>query len=64
MKNKTTMYVVMRHDFDGKDVVVACSDSYEKAQHLMWEYTGAFHDKGVSEDESYFYTTATTYYVG
>lgn len=63
LKNKDVVYVLLRHDFDGKDVVIACSDRYEKIQELEWEAQQAFIDKGISMEESYFYTTGTTFYV-
>jgi hypothetical protein len=53
----------MRHDFDGKDVVIACSNDQERAYELEGEAQQMFLDKGISLDESYFYTTLTTYYV-
>ena len=62
LKNKCYMYLVTRADMDGNNVVVACSDSQERAYELEGEYTQQFLDKGVSLDESYFYTTITTYY--
>lgn len=62
LANKTNMYLVTRVDFDGNNVVVACSASQEKAYELEGEYAQMFLDKGVSQDESYFYTTITTYY--
>lgn len=63
LRNKQNMYVVVRHDFDGKDVVIACSSEQERAYELEGEYQQMFIDKGVSMDESYFYTVLTTYYV-
>lgn len=62
IKNKSNMYLVTRVDFDGNNVVVACSDSQDRAYELEGEYTQMFLDKGVSLDESYFYTQVTTYY--
>ena len=63
LKNKSNMFIVMRHDFDGKDVVIACSNDQERAYELEGEAQQMFLDKGISLDESYFYTTLTTYYV-
>ena len=62
LKNRDWMYVVMRHDFDGKDVVCAASDNQETAYNLEGEYQQALIDKGISMDESYFYTVLTSYY--
>ena len=62
LKNKDWMYIVMRHDFDGKDVVVASTWDYVRSQELLGEYTQMFLDKKISQDESYFYTTTTTFY--
>lgn len=53
----------MRHDFDGKDVVCACSSEQERAYELEGEFQQAFIDKGVTLDESYFYTVLSTFYV-
>lgn len=63
LKNKSFVFVVMRHDFDGKEVVIACSASQERAYELEGEFQQEFIDKGVSLDESYFYTVCTIYYV-
>lgn len=62
VKNKSTMYVVLRHDFSGRDVVVACTDSYDRADDLVGEYQQVYLDRGFSEEECYFYKTGTTYY--
>lgn len=56
------MYVVMRHDFDGKEVVIAASNDQERAYELEGEFQQEFIDKGVSLDESYFYTCCTVFY--
>lgn len=62
MKNKSVMYVVLRHDFSGRDVVVACTASYDKANDLVGEYQQEYKDRGFSDEECYFYMTGTTYY--
>jgi hypothetical protein len=67
LKNKQFMFVVMRHDVhasvdNSRDVVCCVSNDQEKAYELEGEYSQAFIDKGVSPDESYFYTTCTTFY--
>lgn len=62
MRNKSTIYVVLRHDFSGRDVVVACCSNYERADDLVGEYQQQYKDRGFSEDECYFYMTGTTYY--
>ncbi len=62
LRNKTNIYTVLRHDFSGSDVVVAACKSAEKADNLVGEYTQMFADKGISEDESYFYASIVIYY--
>lgn len=61
-KNKDVMFVVLRHDFSGRDVVVACTSQYDKAEDLVGEYQQEYADRGFTEDEAYFYMTGTTYY--
>jgi hypothetical protein len=61
-KNKQTLYAVLRHDFSGVDVLVAVCRSPEKADDLQGEYSQLFTDRGISPDESYFYTTGVIYY--
>ena len=56
------MWVVLRHDFSGKDVVIASCLSEQKAEELVGEYEQQFSDKGVPKEESYFYTTLTIFY--
>lgn len=62
LKSRESVYVVMRHDFDGKDVVIAVSDNLETADALEGSYQQEFIDKGITMDESYFYTVLTSYY--
>lgn len=62
VKNKDWMYVIVRHDFDGKDIVIATTASSFRADELLGEYQQDFLDHGISEDESYFYITTTTFY--
>lgn len=62
LKNKAWVWVVMRHDFDGKDCVIAVSSSDIRADELMGEYSQMFTDKGISEEESYFYLVQTLIY--
>jgi len=52
----------MRHDFSGTEVPVASCLSLEKADDLVGEYTQLFADKGISPDESYFYSTVVIFY--
>jgi cupin superfamily acireductone dioxygenase involved in methionine salvage len=63
MKNKSIMYVVLRHDFSGRDVVVAATDSSHRADDLVGEYQQEYTDRGFTQDECYFYKTGTVYYV-
>lgn len=63
IKNKQNAYVVMRHDFDGKDIVVAVSPEQERAYELEGEFQQEFLDRNISMDESYFYTVLSTFYV-
>ena len=62
IKNKSNLYIVMRQDFTGNEVPVAICKTPEKADDLVGEYTQLFADKGISEDESYFYSTVVIYY--
>jgi len=62
IKNRSNIYLVLRHDFSGSDVVVAACKSPEKADDLVGEYTQIFADKNISEDESYFYSTVVIWY--
>lgn len=62
LSNKSTLYVVMRHDFSGKDVVIAIAKTAEKADNLEGEYTQLYIDKGFRDDEFYFYVVATMFY--
>lgn len=62
IKNRGTMFVVMRHTFDGCDVACACSDSLERAEELEGEYTQTFLDKGYVSEEFYYYVCSVTYY--
>lgn len=62
VKNKSNIYLVLRHDFSGTDVPIASCKTPEKADDLVGEYQQMFSDKGVSEDESYFYATAVIFY--
>lgn len=61
-KNRTSVYPIVRHTFDGNDVVCAVAGSHERADELVGEYTQAFLDRGYNPDEFYFYATSTTYY--
>lgn len=60
--NKANLCAVMRHDFSGKDVLIAICKTPEKADDLVGEYTQDFLDRGFSEEEVYFYTTTTVFY--
>lgn len=62
IKNKSNVYLVIRHDFSGSDVVVAACKTPEKADNLVGEYTQLIADKGISQDESYFYSTLVIFY--
>lgn len=62
IKNKQTLYAVMRHDFSGNDVLVAVCPTPDQADNLKGEYEQNFLDRGISPDESYFYTTGVIFY--
>lgn len=62
IKNRQTLYAVMRHDFSGKDVVCAVCADPQQADDLSGEYEQAFYDKGFSKEETYCYVTGTTFY--
>lgn len=62
IKNKENLYAVMRHDFSRKDVLIAICKTPEKADDLVGEYTQDFLDRGFSNEEFYFYSTATVFY--
>ena len=61
-KHRGNVFAVMRHDFIGNDTVVAVTATPEGADNMVGEYQQMFIDKGISEDEVYFYSTITTYY--
>lgn len=63
VKNRENIYVVLRHDFDGKDIVCAVSSEQDRAYELEGEFQQEFIDKGVTMDEAYFYTVLSTFYV-
>lgn len=62
IRNKSNIYLVIRHDFSGSDVVVAACKTPEKADNLVGEYTQLFTDKNISQDESYFYNSLVIFY--
>jgi hypothetical protein len=62
IKNKSNLYLVLRHDFSGSDVVVAACKTPERADELVGEYSQLFVDKGISPDESYFYSSLVIFY--
>ena len=62
IKNRQTLYAVLRHDFSGKDVVVAVVADAEQADELAGEYEQLFLDKGFDKETCYFYTTGTVFY--
>lgn len=62
LRNKANIYLVVRHDFSGHDVPVASCKTPERADELVGEYTQLFTDKGVSQDESYFYSSIVIFY--
>ena len=61
LSNRQTVFAVMRHG-DGGDIIVAVSNSLERAEELAGEYEQMFLDKGF-KDEFTFYVTGTTFYV-
>lgn len=62
LKNKSSLFPVLRHDFTGNDCVVAICLTPEKADDLVGEYTQLFKDKGFQDDEFYFYSSMSIYY--
>jgi hypothetical protein len=63
IKNKDTLYAVLRKDIERKqDVVCAFAKTIEGAERLCDEYTQAFVDSGGNLDESYYYPVANTFY--
>lgn len=62
IKNKAHLWVVLRHDFSGQDIVVASCLTAEKADELVGEYEQQFSDLGIPKEQSYFYTTLTIFY--
>lgn len=60
--NKSNLCAVLRHDFSGKDVLIAICKTPEKADDLVGEYTQDFLDRGFSNEEFYFYATTTVFY--
>lgn len=61
-KARANVYPVMRHTFDGNDVVCAVAISPERADELVGEFTQTYLDRGFSPEEVYFYPTTTSFY--
>ena len=59
--NRQTVFAVLRAGMGG-DVIVAVSNSLERAEELAGEYEQMFLDKGF-KDEFTFYVTGTVFYV-
>ena len=62
LKNKDTMYAVLRKDNGLQDVVCCFAKSLEGAERLRDEYSQAFSDSGGSEEKCYFYVVGNIYY--
>lgn len=62
LKNKGTMFLVIRVAEGGKEVVTECTTSYEKAEWLIGEHEQLMREKGFTPEEIHFYMAATTYY--
>ena len=63
LKNKTTLYAIIRKDNDRKSEAICCfTRTLDGAERLCDEYTQAFSDSGGSEDEAYFYIVSNIYY--
>lgn len=62
IKNRQTLYAVLRHDFSGKDCIIAIAADAERADNLAGEYEQLFQDKGIGKEEAYFYVTGATFY--
>lgn len=62
MKNRDTIYVVMRSLFDGNSVACAVCQHLEDAQELEARYEQQWLDKGFDKEQFYFYVEATTFY--
>ena len=63
MKNKQALYLVARYSSDDKEpVIVAGTETYERADELCGEYTQVVRDKGFTEEEIYFKVDMTFFY--
>lgn len=63
IKNKSTIYAVMRKDLDNpKDVVCCFSRTLDGAEKFCGQYEQAFEDSGGSLDDAYFYVVGNTFY--
>ena len=63
MKNKQSIYLVVRHaKTDSDPVVVAATETYERADELCGEYTQVVRDKNFTEEEVYFKVDMTFFY--
>ena len=63
IKNKDTLYAVLRHDEPlDHDVVCAFAKTLEGAEQLCDEYEQNFEDSGGNKEESYYYVVGNTFY--
>ena len=63
VKNKSTIFAVMRKDIGlSHDVVCCFAKTTDGAERLCNEYQQAFADSGGSKEESYYYVVGNTYY--
>jgi len=63
IKNRATLFAVVRKDIDkGQDVVCCFAKTLDKAERLADEYGQQFVDSGGSYDEAYYYVVANTFY--
>ena len=62
VKNKATIFAIMRKDVDrGQDVVCAFAKTLVGAEDLCGEYAQNWEDSG-GGDESYYYVVSNTFY--
>jgi len=63
IKNKTTIYAVVRRNIDAsRDVVCCFTKTLDAAEKYCDQYEQTFIDSGGVTDEAYFYVVGNTFY--
>ncbi len=63
IKNKSTLYAVMRRDNDfERDVLCCFTKTLEEANRLANEYEQQWYDQGGDKEMTFFYSVANIFY--